>query len=67
MNASSWEQLMDIIDINGDGIVSLEELERYPTLTLSHYTLDTVTHTKSRSYNWKYYPLQSLNMSPLIE
>uniref|UniRef100_A0A7S0QCV3 EF-hand domain-containing protein n=1 Tax=Cryptomonas curvata TaxID=233186 RepID=A0A7S0QCV3_9CRYP len=29
MNASSWEQLMDIIDINGDGIVSLAELERF--------------------------------------
>ncbi len=32
MNATSWEQLMDIIDINGDGIVSIAELERWPHL-----------------------------------
>jgi hypothetical protein len=25
----SWEDVMEVIDINGDGFISLEELERW--------------------------------------
>jgi Ca2+-binding EF-hand superfamily protein len=28
MKVTSWEALMDAIDVNGDGKISLEELER---------------------------------------
>jgi len=28
MRVASWEQLMEVIDINGDGKVTLEEMER---------------------------------------
>jgi hypothetical protein len=37
MKVSSWEALMDTIDINGDGKISLEELERqFPPFTNSY-------------------------------
>ncbi len=28
MKVTSWEELMEVIDMNGDGMVSLEEMER---------------------------------------
>ena len=33
MKVDSWEDVMDVIDINGDGMISLNELERW-VLTL---------------------------------
>ena len=30
IHANSWEDVMDVIDVNGDGFISIEELERWP-------------------------------------
>ncbi len=32
MKMDSWEQLMEVVDLNGDGKLTIEELERYPFL-----------------------------------
>jgi hypothetical protein len=52
MRVASWEQLMEVIDINGDGKVTIEEMERQAVIiqtSLFSHNMTSVLFSISQS------------------
>jgi hypothetical protein len=60
MKVDSWEQLMEVIDINGDGKVTIEEMERQ--VVAIDICLKLIFNMNHCLFSFQVFPFQSIKL-----